>query len=110
MAGDSSAYYYRDVADLGVINDTLGETPIFVWAAVENFHAYIRRVDGQTMTFYLDEEGALRDRETGSTWDVTRGLATDGPLRGEGLQPVPAVSAFDWAWRDFYPESQLYEP
>ena len=109
LAGDSSAYYYRDIVQEGVINDALGDTPIFVWAADEKFHAYIRQVKGQTLTFYV-EDGSLRDRETGSTWNVARGLATEGPLQGEGLQPVPAVSAFDWAWRDFYPETELYVP
>jgi hypothetical protein len=109
LAGESTAYYYRDVVEQGVVNDTLGTTPVFIWAADENFHAYIRQVNGQTLTFYL-EDSTLRDRQTGSTWNVTRGLATAGPLQGEGLQPVPAVSAFDWAWQDFYPQSELYVP
>ena len=56
------------------------------------------------------EGDKLVDEETGSTWNITRGLATEGPLKGEGLQGVPSSSAFDWAWEDFFPESGFYQP
>jgi hypothetical protein len=39
--------------------------------------------------------------------DLPRGLAVNGPLRGQGLQPIPSLTAFDWAWFDFYPDSDL---
>jgi hypothetical protein len=52
----------------------------------------------------------LIDEETGSTWDISRGLATAGPLKGESLQPVPSSSAFDWAWEDFYPDTEFFQP
>ena len=50
------------------------------------------------------------DAQTGSTWDVTRGIAIAGPLRGEVLQRVPYITAFDWAWEDFFPHTQFYLP
>ena len=50
------------------------------------------------------------DLETGSTWDVSRGLAIDGPLKGTALQPIPSSSSYDWAWFDFFPNSELYNP
>ena len=109
IAGDSKAFYYRDVAQAGVVNDQLGDIPVFVWAGDNNFHAYIRRVGDQILTFELDVD-TLVDVETGSTWDLTRGLATSGPLKGENLQPVPSSSSYDWAWLDFYPETEFYEP
>jgi len=31
-------------------------------------------------------------------------------LNGESLQPVPSLSSYDWAWRDFYPDSKFYAP
>jgi hypothetical protein len=82
--------------------------PIFVWAADNNFHAYIRQVGDQVLTFEL-AGGDLVDVETGSTWNITRGLATGGPLKGQSLQPVPGSTAYDWAWLDFYPESEFYK-
>lgn len=109
LAEHSKAYYYQDVAAAVVVNDMLNEFPVVVWAANNNFHAYLRRLDEQTLTFRAEGD-RLVDDETGSTWDVARGLATDGPLRGQSLQPVPSSSAYDWAWRDFYPETEFYQP
>ena len=114
VADDAKAFYYDDVAQIGLVNDFLGDIPIFVWAGDDNFHAYIRQVEDQVLTLQLgnDEFGqdTLVDAETGSTWDLTRGLATSGPLKGQSLQPVPSLSSYDWAWLDFYPEAVFYEP
>ena len=109
LAGRSKAYYFQDAAAQGVINDWLGDFPIVVWASGDVFHAYIRQVGERTLTFRAEGE-ALVDQETGSTWDVARGLAVDGPLKGEVLQSVPGSTAYDWAWRDFYPDSEFYTP
>ena len=109
LDGNAKAFYYRDVSAFGVVNSAMGDIPIFVWAADNNFHAYVAQVGEQVLTFRL-EDGQLIDEETGSTWDVTRGLATAGPLTGQGLQPVPSSSAYDWAWRDFYPDTEFYQP
>ena len=109
LADATKAFYFEDVEAEVVVNDRLGSIPIAVWAKEDNFHAFIRQVGEQTLTFRAEGEG-LVDEETGSTWDVARGLAVDGPLRGEALQSVPSSTSFDWAWRDFYPESEFYEP
>jgi hypothetical protein len=105
----AKAYYYEDVEAVGVINDTLGETPIMVWAENNEINAFIRQLGDQTLTFKL-ENGVLVDLETGSIWEVSRGLAVEGPLSGEGLQPVPSLSSFDWAFNDFYPQGEIYQP
>lgn len=109
LAEQAKAFYYRDVEEAGVVNDFVGDVPVLVWAADSNFHAYIRQVDDTVLTFRL-EGGELVDEETGSTWDPARGLATSGPLTGQGLQSVPSSSAYDWAWLDFYPDSAFYRP
>jgi len=69
----------------------------------------LREVNGETLTFSWTD-GTLKDAETGSTWDAKIGLATDGPLKGQALQPVPSLTAYDWAWEDFYPDSEIYQP
>ena len=50
------AYYFTDVERLGAINDTLGDIPVLVWASDDIYQAYIRQVDGQTLTFSFDGE------------------------------------------------------
>jgi hypothetical protein len=105
----ANAFYYRDVEAAGVVNDFVGDIPVMVWAGEENFHAYIRQIGDQVLTFRLDGD-RLVDEETGSTWNITRGLATEGPLKGQGLQAVPSSSSFDWAWVDFYPDTAFYQP
>ncbi|MCP4424535.1 MAG: DUF3179 domain-containing protein [Chloroflexi bacterium] len=109
LADEAKAYYYRDVSETIVVNDVMGSFPVVVWAANNNFHAYIRQVDEQALTFKSDGD-KLIDNETGSTWDLTNGLAIDGPLTGQGLTAVPSMSAFDWAWEDFYPDTEFYNP
>jgi len=109
FAGNNKAYYYGDVAEAGVVNDMLGKFPVVVWAIDNNYQAYLRTVDGLALTFTIQGDNIV-DEETGSTWDLSRGLAIDGPLAGQGLQAVPSLSAFDWAWIDFYPQSTFYQP
>ncbi len=109
LAETAKAYYFTDVAAVTVINDTMGEFPVMVWAQGTNFHAYLRQVAGQTLTFRAEGDG-LVDVETGSTWNVMRGLATAGPLAGQSLQSVPSFTSFDWAFADFYPGAAIYQP
>jgi len=105
----AKAYHYQAAAAAGVINDNLGVYRIVLIVNGESIHAYLRQVGGQNLTFTLESE-ILKDEQTGTTWDVTRGRAIAGALRGEVLQPVPWVSAYDWAWLRFHPESAFYYP
>lgn len=109
LAGMDKAYYYQDLEAIGLLNDTLGDVPILVWAGDNTYEAYARSVEGQVLTFVF-ENGQLSDVETGTVWDVARGLAIEGPLTGRALQPIPSSSSYDWAWFDFFPESELYKP
>lgn len=109
LEDQARAYYYRDVQERGVLNDSFAGHPIVVWAGEASLMAYFRVVDGRTLTFEPRQEGAF-DLETGSRWDLSRGLATEGELRGQALQPVPSTTSYDWAWIDFYPDSTFYQP
>ena len=44
LAEQPKAYYYRDVEAAEIINDSIGDIPILVWASDNNFHAYVRQV------------------------------------------------------------------
>ncbi len=109
LGNTSKAFYYEDVAEVRVINDSLDGTPVVVWAENNDFTAYVRRLDDQTLTFVLEGDEIV-DLETGSRWDLRRGLAKEGPLAGKGLQSVPSLSSYDWAFEDFYPQGEFYQP
>ena len=110
LGENAKAYPFRPASQEGVINDRLGTFPVVVLADAQTkaVHAYLRRAGEEEMEFGL-EDGRLFDLGTGSTWDVARGIAVDGPLRGTVLQRVPYVTAFDWAWQDFYPHSEFFQ-
>ncbi len=110
--GESSkAYPFTAAAQAGVINDAVGPFPVAVYADGEsrNVHVYLRQAGEQILTLALDPAGEfLVDQETGTRWNIDRGQAVEGLLKGESLLLVPYVSAFDWAWLDFHPESAFF--
>lgn len=50
----------------------------------------------------------LRDRQTGSYWNL-RGEAYRGPLKGETLEQVSAFNSFWFAWSVFYHGSEIWQ-
>jgi len=109
LADQAKAYYYDDILNETVFNDWIGDFPVLLWAADNDYRTYLRTVGGETLTFYWENE-VLKDLESGSSWDITLGMATEGPRKNHVLQHVPSLTSFDWAWRDFYPESVIYRP
>ena len=49
----------------------------------------------------------LRDRETGSTWDL-KGRAIAGPLKDSVLEQIPGHGAFWFAWITFWQDTEVY--
>ena len=109
LAGKAKAFHFTDAKAAGVINDRVAEIPVVIWAGDVDYYAYIREVNDQVLTF-SNEGDYLVDNETESKWDVVRGLAVEGPLKGASMQPVPSLSSFDWAFKDFYPSAEFYTP
>ena len=120
--GDSArAYPFRALNDEPVRNDHFEGRDIVVVFGQESADAsvYSRDVDGRALTFeiaygeLLDAAGAavpMRDLETGSLWDGRFGTAVSGPLAGTQLEELPSLTVFWFAWTDFYPRTELFEP
>jgi hypothetical protein len=64
------------------------------------------RLDGRTLEFDPAGNGRFRDRQTGSTWDVT-GRAVAGPLADSRLQPVVSDQQFWFALAAFLPDARI---
>src|SRR5439155_25880125 len=64
------------------------------------------RARGRTLHFNA-VGGAIKDRETGSTWSLD-GVALAGPLKGAELPAVPHLDAFWFAWAAFHNETSIW--
>lgn len=124
IGGQPIAYPFNLLAQEAVINDTVGDIPVVAFwqpgkasalnageidAAVDVGTAalYSRVVDEQTLTFYLDDEGIIRDEETDSAWDIF-GEAIDGELAGTQLEQLIAAPHFWFAWQAFRPDTLVF--
>jgi hypothetical protein len=108
--GDWSKAFPFDLAsEIGVVNDQIGPYPVVVHVDADSraIHAFLRQVDERTLTF-VQLGDVVRDEDTGSTWQMERGIAVEGPLQGQALRSVPYNPAFEDAWRDFYPDSEWF--
>ena len=92
------------------VHETVGGASVVVFWDRERVGAMAYRPfhDGQPLTFEA-RDGRLLDLETGSEWRLD-GLAVEGPLAGERLEPVAeAYVAFWFAWAAFQPQTRLWE-
>ena len=109
LGGQAKAYHWKAVSELVVVNDMVGDILVLVYAnpADRAAHIFVRRIGDRVLEFEWRRD-ELRDGDTGSLWDPASGTATAGPFNGNRLREIPYSTAFDWAWRDFYPESEFY--
>ena len=110
------AYAHRLLARSPVVNDSIGNQPVLVaWDGVGRAAiAYDPTVDGRALTFEThgpeDEPAALRDLETGSVWSVLTGEALTGELAGSRLEVLPGFAVFWFAWSDYFPDTDVFQP
>ena len=121
IADSAVGYHYPAAEEALVVNDDIGDLPIVVFVDPEtrSIQSYLRipapGLKGNlpadapdVVRFLVAEDGTITDEETGSVWDRERGFALEGPLAGAQLQQVPYVTSFDWAWKNFFPESRFW--
>ena len=107
----AKAYPFDAVSRDVVVNDQIGDVPVIVYANPQDMsvHIFVRQVGARVLEFAW-ADGQVKDQQTGTRWDPTKGLAIDGALRGELLKELPYSTAYDWAWEDFYPHTEVYSP
>ncbi|RMF84387.1 MAG: DUF3179 domain-containing protein [Nitrospinota bacterium] len=116
IAGKAKAYPFSLLNTHPVINDSFQGTPLLVVFSRESATGMVfrRTLAGKVLTFSLAGEGKgevilLRDAETGSLWSGLTGTAQQGPLQGKSLIPLPLTYAFWFGWKDFYPDTVIWE-
>ena len=120
--GEAVAYPYRALNETPVVNDTFQDVPVAVVLDADSGAGVVfrRTVDGRTLTFDpaprmslgedVDGPLFLVDRETESRWTALTGMAVEGPLEGAALEPFPSLLSYWFAWKDYYPHTQVYAP
>ena len=108
---NSKSWSFRDLNSHPLINDTFAEQPIVIAYQIQSATPFVfdRRVDQKTFTFIV-KDGKIFDQETGSSWDLEFGVATDGEMKGKKLKALVAISSFRRAWSDFHPGSERWKP
>ncbi len=97
-----------------VFMDTVNDQPIviFWYGPTKTAVAFSCELDGQTLTFSLNEKGPenapFTDQETGTHWTLA-GRAVDGKLRGKELKWVNSIQCHWYAWSSEYPATQLHQ-
>ena len=106
------AYNYLDLLEAEVINHEFEETPIVAAVDREGGGTAIfrRTVDGQVLEFESVDDTTMTDTASSSVWDKASGQAVSGSMKGTQLEPYPYIISFWFAWTDFYPDTDLYEP
>jgi hypothetical protein len=69
-----------------------------------------RRLKGRALTFELDDQHMVVDRETRSVWDLLSGKAISGELAGCTLPLLPGMLVRRDAWARFAPGSTYWNP
>jgi hypothetical protein len=126
VESESVAFSYVDLAAHGLASEVVDGEPIVVlWhpgtaAAFDgpivgegdeigSAGVFSPIVDGKRLTFERTADFSIIDQETGSRWSVT-GVAVDGPLAGQQLDPVTHANHFWFAWAAFTPDTRVWQP
>jgi hypothetical protein len=70
---------------------------------------FLRKLDGQVLTFAAVDQRTLRDDQTKSVWNRATGVASGGSLKGKRLSPHVGIVSFTKTWKKFHPGSKAVE-
>ncbi len=111
--GDThKAFPIRDLNEVRVINDSIGDTEIVVLASSISSDARVFERDGRQFELNPDEQTPVVPNtvvdQDGQVWTVSdTGLTGPG---GETLGRLPSYVSFWFGWYAFHPDTLLYEP
>ena len=124
LGGEAVAWPFPSLREMPVINDSIADFEVVaLWQPgqtsaldasdinssrdVGMAALYDRELEGQVLSFALDDEGRIVDEQTGTRWNVF-GTALEGELAGSQLRQHLAFPHFWFAWAAFRPETRVY--
>lgn len=97
FGADTVAYPVTDV-EIAVVSDPTDG---------QRWKVFSRHLDDRVVTLTASD-GVIIDLETGTRWDPTRGIGIEGPLRGEILDTLPALTSFPDDYDTFWPDGTVW--
>jgi len=98
LEGKSKAYPFQVIANKPLINDSISGTQVLVVLHLPSETAAIfhRNLEGRSFGLDIlpdtgDAISLMKDRETGSTWQLLKGRAIDAELAGNGPDPATVL-------------------
>jgi len=112
FAEEARAYPVPDLRQVGVVNDVVAGVEIAVVSDPtdpDRWAVFSRRFGDDVVELAVDGD-VLRDTVTGARFDPARGQALDGPLEGEFLGQLPALTSFPGDYDTFWPDGTVWSP
>ncbi len=108
---EARAYLARALAQQRLLHEVFEGAPILVYLSEDLSTARIllRNVGDNQLSFVLADGDKLRDEQTGSIWDPVSGIAVEGPMRSERLQPLISTYSLWFAWEKYRPDTVVWE-
>ena len=106
FGGTARAYSRSTLAQLPVLNDTVGDQEVvIITVAGGGTRAYER----QGLQFEFSSEGQLLDDDR-NTWQIFEDALENVTEPDRRLSRVPSKDAYWFGWYAFYPHTDLYTP
>jgi len=112
LVGDSSkVFLWNELTVQKVINTEVDNQSIVLALEKDgySFHAWKSSVADTAITFLVNNEGMLTDKETSSVWNW-KGECTSGIFVGKKLAAVPAYQTYYHSWERFYDRNHKQSP
>ncbi len=94
-----------------LLNVRVGSAPLVVFKSDDGgVRAYLSKIGSKILHFYRSEKTQrIKDKETGSLWDLNKGICLDGSFKGTVLSEEVVRLAFWFAWSVFYPNTEVLD-
>lgn len=111
--GVARAYPLTAVTTQSPIQDRLGGVPIVLVVGPDgkSIRVFLSQIDSGDVELFRKTDAAswtLIDSATASDWNF-QGCATQGPLQGKCLERISALKDYWFDWRNYHPDTTLYQ-